>query len=215
MDRLGELDALYDEVHAAYRRADPELVRRRTVPEVLRSRVLLLGQALGRDTQRLSGLPYCHPPPERPRLSRGGKVLDDFLAMFGYTILAGGSRQYAYHTDLVHFFPGRRVSGSGDLKPLAQEIARNRRWFEAEVRLLQPSIVIALGGLAASEFLEHYARRRINRLGDVAGIPSRSQVAGFALQFIAVHHPSGAFQHPSSRETYQQAAAHVQRILAS
>lgn len=62
MDRLVALEALYDEIQAHYRSTDGELVRRRMIPDALNSRVVLIGQALAPDTQRLSGLPYCLPP---------------------------------------------------------------------------------------------------------------------------------------------------------
>ena len=213
MEPLTEINALYDEIHAHYAPRDPELVRRHAVPQALHSRVVLLGQALGRDTQRLSGLPFCFPPPERPILSRGGKVLDGFLANFGYTIVPGGRGQYAYHTDLAHYFPGRHERGSGDVKPPAEELARNRRWLETEVRLIKPAIVIALGQQPTAVFLERYGGRRVKRLLDVAAVPFPCRVVGIEVQLIAVHHPSGAFQHPSSREIYKRAAAHVRRIL--
>jgi uracil-DNA glycosylase family 4 len=215
MDRLSEVDALYDEIFAHYRSRDPELVRRRIVPEALESDVMLLGQALGRDTQRLSGLPFCFPPPERPRLSKGGRELDRFLARFGYTILPGGRGRYAHHTDLVHYFPGRNRRGSGDMRPPRDEVARSRRWLEAEVRLIRPVIVIALGVHPASVFLERYGGPRIKRLIDIAGVPIACRVAGMDVQMIAVHHPSGAFQHRSAAETYEHAAAHVRQLLRS
>jgi uracil-DNA glycosylase family 4 len=215
MDRLVDLNALYDEIHAFYGPDDRDLVRRRTVPEALQSRVVLLGQAPGRDTQRLSGLPYCFPPPERPTLSRGGQVLDAFLARFGYSIHPGGPRQYAYHTDLVHYFPGRRADGKGDLKPSAEEIARSQRWLETEISLVQPAIVIALGRQPAVVFLQRYGGKRIKRLVDVAGMPLPCEVAGIDVQLIAIHHPSGAFQHPAAGPTYGRAVSHVQWILAS
>lgn len=62
MERRARVEALYDEIFAHYRPRDPAFVCLRLVPDSLESRVVLLGQALGRDTQRLSGLPYCIPP---------------------------------------------------------------------------------------------------------------------------------------------------------
>jgi uracil-DNA glycosylase family 4 len=214
-DRLAELDGLYDEIYACYRRSDPLLVRRQTVPEALDSRVILVGQAPGRDTQRLSGLPYCLPPPESPTLSRGGRVLDAFLSRFGYTIHPEGRGQYAYHTDLAHYFPGRKTHGTGDAKPVRAEVVRSRRWLETELRLIEPAVVIALGKEPATAFLGRYAGRSVNRLTDVAATPIQCRVPGRDVQLIAVHHPSGAFQHPSSRETYESAAGALCEILGS
>jgi uracil-DNA glycosylase family 4 len=113
----------------------------------------------------------------------------------------------------VHHFPGRRSRGSGDLKPPDEEIARNRRWLEAEVRLLAPAIVIALGQQPAAVLLERYSGKRIRRLIDVAGVPLHCHIAGVDVQVIAVHHPSGAFQHSASGEAYKRAASHIRRVL--
>ncbi len=107
MHRRAKLAVLYDEIYEHYSARDPKLVRRRLMQEALQSRVMLIGQALGRDTQRLSGIPYYSPPAEHPTLSRGGLELDKFLAGFHYTIQLGGAGQYAYHTDLARYFPGR------------------------------------------------------------------------------------------------------------
>jgi uracil-DNA glycosylase family 4 len=213
-ERLSALNALYDEIYAFYRSRDTDLVRRRVIPEALESRVLLLGQASGRDTQRLSGLPYCFPSANDPRLSRGGEVLDAFLARFGYTIRPGGPRQYAYHTDLVHYFPGRKGRGGGDLTPSAEEVARSRRWLEIEIRLVQPLLIVALGKHPAAVFLRRYGGIEIKRLRDVAARPLSCCVGELRLHLIAVHHPSGAFQHRQSSLVYEHAAAHAARILS-
>ena len=213
--RRASLGSLYREIHSRYGGHDPELVPRRVVPEVLESRIMLVGQALGRDTQRLSGLPYHLPPrqsTERPVLSRGDKELDRFLARFGYTIQVDGEGQYAYHTDLVHFFPGRRPRGTGDLVPAEADI--NWRWFEREVNLLQPIVVVTLGLEPSRRCFERYAGRSVQRLGDVAGTPVSCQIRGQHLELIAVHHPSGAFQHPTSSKVYQRAARYIRQLLA-
>lgn len=207
------LETLYEEIYAQYRGSDPELVRRHLVRDALGSRVFLLGQALGRDTQRLSGFPYHHPPSEHPQLSRGGHELQRFVAKFGYRINLQGPGQYAYHTDLAHYFPGRKRRGTGDVLPTKAEVARNRGWFEIELRAIQPAIIITLGKQSTAALLGHYANRRIGRLTDIAGIPIDCNVVGQDVQLIAVHHPSRAFQHPSSRDAYECAAAHICRIL--
>ncbi len=213
--RVAELEILYDEIYSHFSTRDPQLVRRRVVPNVLASRVMLVGQALGRDTQRLSGLPYCFPHPDRPTLSRGGRTLERFLRTFGYTIDPSGDRQYAYHTDLTHYFPGRSTKGAGDIKPSAEEIARNWMWFEREIRLVRPLIVVALGQQAASSLLSRFAERSIKRLIDVVATPIHCIVYGHEVQLIAVHHPSGAFQHPASHEVYERAGKAIRGMVES
>ena len=214
MHRRAKLAVLYDEIYEHYSARDAKLVRRRLVLEALQSRVMLIGQALGRDTQRLSGIPYYPPPAETSTLSRGGRELDKFLAGFGYTIQLGGAGQYTYHTDLAHYFPERKAGGTGDRPPTAEEIALNWPWLEREIQLLQPVVVVTLGLEASRYFLQRYTGRRIQRLTDVAGTPESCHVLGRQVEMIAVHHPSGAFQHPTSKEVYRRAVEHVRRSLA-
>lgn len=215
-DDVNLLKALYKEVHAHYRERDPDLVRRLLIRRALDSRVLLLGQALAEKTQRLSGLPYCFPPSDKPSLSKGGRELDKFLDTFGYTIdPSADDRQYAYHTDLAHYFPGKKGFGFGDVSPSETDVAHDRLWFETEVGVLWPDVVIALGRHAADEFARRYQNRRVKRLADLEIEPSSAQVGSVSVKFIAVHHPSGAFQHPSSKERYGRATRHIQELLTS
>ena len=209
--RRAKLADLYLEIHEHYSPRDPKLACRRVIPEALESRVMLIGEALADDTQRVSEIPYYKlTPAGEPTLKRrgGGPVLDKFLARFGYTIDPGGRGQYAYHTDLACYFPGRKT------RPAAEEIARNQPWLEREIQLLEPVVVVTLGLLASASFLQRYAGRRVKKLADVAGIPVSCRVLGRQVDMIAVYHPSGAFQHRDSEAVYRRAAKHIRRILA-
>lgn len=213
--RVLELEALYREIYDHYGRRDPELVLRVIIEASLRSRIVLLGQALAKDTQRLSGLPYCFPPASNPRLSKGGRTLDEFLARFGYTIDPKiDERQYAHHTDLAHYFPGKKTKGSGDPVPAAGEVEHDREWFERELAIIKPSVVVALGKEPALEFARRYLGRDYSKLSDVPVEPMTTEVRGLNLEFLAVHHPSGAYQHPSSVDRYVQAARWIVEVLA-
>ena len=96
------------------------------------------GFAVDKKTRRsVSGL-ACHAGGDNTRMcmvafDEGDKAGLATLGDHGYTIDPHGHGQYAYHTDLVHYFPGRRESGTGDVKPSAEEIELNRHWFEIEM----------------------------------------------------------------------------------
>jgi uracil-DNA glycosylase family 4 len=211
--RARELEALYDEIYTHYAARDPELVPRVLFEGSLDSRVVLLGQALAKDTQRRSGIPYCFPPASQLRLSNGGRVLDAFLAWFGYTIDPRiVDRHYAHHTDLAHYFPGKKAA-SGDLVPSAREVRHDREWFERELVIIRPAVVVALGKEPALEFSRRYLGRDYSKLRDVPVEPMDTDIDGLSLQFVAVHHPSGAYQHPSSVERYEQVARYIEEIL--
>jgi len=125
--RLQDLQRVYDEEFAAAVVVDHAVVRREALAETLDSELFLVGQALARDKQRLSGLPYIFPGGPPHILSKGGRVLDGWLAEIGDSIVPERrDRHYAYHADLHPGFPGRK-STSGDVVPtIAQIEARYR-----------------------------------------------------------------------------------------
>lgn len=195
--RVHRLDMLYREihVHAAARDAgSPRLIRRRVHPRSLEGELLLLGQGLAKETQRLTGYPYRLPT----GLSRGGRRLDGFLSSFRYTIdHTDVTRRYAYSTDLVPWFPGRTKDGRHDLQPSEEEIASCWSWFEREVELVEPSIVILLGFSAAHAFLNRYACMNIrpnkSTLADVVGRAFDVEVRACPVTAVAIYHPSAAW----------------------
>jgi len=210
---LDEVERLYAEIHAFASSEDSELVPRRVLPEALESEVVILGQALGRDTQRLSGLPYTLAD---GTLSRGGRVLDGFLSKFGYTISPDGHRQYVYSTDLVCRYPGRKARGSGDELPGPEEIKESAPWLEAELLLVRPRVVVLLGKAAGLTFLARYSGMRATSLREVAGTPHPAVISDLEVTAFVVHHPSGAFQFPGeSGPLYERTAAQIRSFLGA
>lgn len=82
------------------------------------------------------------------------------------------------------------------------------------MRILRPKVIVALGKDPTVAFADRYLGLRVNDLSDLAIDPKETKVAGVNVSFLAVHHPSGAFQHPSSVGRYAKAARHVQQILS-
>jgi len=215
LDRRVRLQQLYDEIYAYAAANDPQLRPRVVIDSMAVSEVVLVAQALGRDTQRLSGFPYVFPG---SGLSKGGATLDRFLAEFGYTIDPGAaSRRYAFHTDLVPWFPGRNPRGSGDKVPTPEEIGRCWEWLEREIEIVAPRVVIALGLPAAKELLSRHGGMRVTRaspkLGDLLGGTHTCTFDGRALPTFVVHHPSGAFQHPASGAVYKSTGEAISGTL--
>src|SRR5256885_6917086 len=102
------------------------------------ARVVLVGEQPGND-EDLAGRPFVGP---------GGKLLDRALAE------AGIDREQAYVTNVVKHFKweprGKRRIHS---KPNAAEVEACRPWFEAEVAVLKPDVIICLGATAAQSLL--------------------------------------------------------------
>src|SRR6266403_6132137 len=102
------------------------------------ARVMMVGEQPG-DKEDLQGRPFVGP---------AGAVLDKALAA------AGIDRQEVYVTNIVkHFKWEPRGKRRLHKKPNAQEISACRPWLEAEIALVKPRVIVALGATAAQAML--------------------------------------------------------------
>jgi hypothetical protein len=113
--KLHKIGKLYEQIHnrcfgipGCEMKPDARKVQRKVVKRAIESEVVIIGQALGKSTQRLSGLSYMS---INEQLSRTGQVLDNFLNSFGYTIDPSSSLKYVYSSDIVQCYPGRLTRG--------------------------------------------------------------------------------------------------------
>src|SRR5829696_8013657 len=140
----------------------------------VQARILFVGEQPG-DQEDRAGHPFVGP---------AGKILDKALAE------AGIARQDVYITNAVKHFKwepqGKRRKHK---KPSAAEIAACRPWLEAEVRVIQPAVIVCLGATAAQA-----AFGKVVRLHEVSG-----RFWDTALgQVFATAHPSAILRHPEA-----------------
>ncbi|HEY6122447.1 MAG TPA: UdgX family uracil-DNA binding protein, partial [Pyrinomonadaceae bacterium] len=103
-----------------------------------RSTILFVGEQPGNE-EDLSGKPFVGP---------AGRLLDQALEE------AGIDRSQTYVTNVVkHFKWEPRGKRRIHKKPNAQEIAACRPWLEAEVAVINPRVIVALGATAAQALL--------------------------------------------------------------
>ena len=103
-----------------------------------RVRVMFVGEQPGNE-EDLSGRPFVGP---------AGRLLDDALAA------AGIDRKQTYVTNVVkHFKWEPRGKRRIHKKPNSLEITACRPWFEAEIALIKPDVIVALGATAAQALL--------------------------------------------------------------
>jgi DNA polymerase len=96
-----------------------------------KARVMLIGEAPGRE-EDIKGLPF---------VGRSGQLLDKMLAAIGL------DRTAAYITNIVPFRP------PGNRSPTPAETAICRPFMDRHVELVNPEILVFLGGVAAKEML--------------------------------------------------------------
>ncbi len=139
----------------------------------VRSPVLLVGQAPGPKEIELG----------RPFAWTAGRTLFRWFAQIGLDEEA--FRRRVYLAAVCRCFPGKRPRG-GDRVPSPAEIANCAPWLEAELRLLQPRLILPAGRLAIERFLA------FRTLREVVGRQFRVTAAGVESDLIPLPHPSGA-----------------------
>lgn len=138
-------------------------------------RVLLVGQAPGAH-EPVRGRPFAH---------TAGKTLFKWLhAATGLD--EEQARDRIFFAAVCRCFPGKSPRGGGDRVPDEDEMAACAPWLDAEIGLLRPTLVLAVGKLAIGRFLP------CARLEDVVGEIWPGARAGRRFDVLPLPHPSGA-----------------------
>ena len=138
----------------------------------------------------------------RPWRGRAGKTLrrwleleeDEFYETF-------------YCASVTRCYPGRAPSGRGDRTPTPREQELCSFWMDWELELLQPDLIVPVGGLAIRRLLG------ISGLGESIG--RRHEIYGAAV--VPLPHPSGAsswLNSQANRTLTARAAALAREELA-
>jgi len=137
------------------------------------ARMMLVGEQPG-DYEDVAGKPFVGP---------AGKIMDRALEE------AGIDRKKVYVTNAVkHFKWEPRGKRRVHKKPNAREIAACRPWLEAEVRLVRPNLVVAMGATAAQTIFGPSFRVTRER-GKVLS-------SKLAPKVLATVHPSSLLRQP-------------------
>jgi uracil-DNA glycosylase family protein len=157
------------------------------------SEVMFVGEQPG-DQEDLQGRPFVGP---------AGRVLDDAM------LEAGIDRTKAYVTNAVkHFKWQARGKRRIHQKPNAAEMAACRPWLDAELEVVKPSVLVALGSTAAQALLGRQFRVTQQR-----GVPVESELAPTVLATV---HPSSILRAPDEearRQAYADFVADL-RVVA-
>ncbi|MEP7013834.1 MAG: uracil-DNA glycosylase family protein [Verrucomicrobiota bacterium] len=140
----------------------------------IRSDVILVGQAPG----------PREPVLERPFAHTAGKTLFRWFEQFcGMNEVA--VRSTIYFAAVCRCFPGKNTGGT-DRVPSPDEILNCSSWMNEEITILRPSLIIPVGRLAITQFVE------CGKLEEVIGRKFTAYRAGHAFDLIPLPHPSGA-----------------------
>jgi uracil-DNA glycosylase len=152
-----------------------------------KAEIVFVGEQPG-DKEDLAGRPFVGP---------AGGVLDEGLEA------AGIDRSLAYVTNAVkHFKWVARGKRRIHQKPNAAEMAACRPWLEAELAVVRPKVLVALGATAAQSLLGRQFRVTKQR-----GTPVESELAPYV---VATVHPSSILR----QETDEARAAAMKDFVA-
>ncbi len=136
--------------------------------------VVLIGEAPGAKEDQL-GQPFIGP---------SGKLLDRLL------IEAGLTRETVFITNVFKARP------PGNRDPTAAEVAHHRPWLEAQLEIIQPSVIVPLGRHALKRFLPDA------KIGEAHGTVIEHE----GRRLMPLYHPAAALHNPNLRETLSQDA---------
>lgn len=138
----------------------------------------------------------------RPWRGRAGRTLRGWLEVDEEEFYAS-----FYCASVTRCYPGKARSGRGDRTPTPREQQLCAFWRDHELRLIEPRLIVPVGGLAARRLL---------------GLKSVSECVGGRFEHdgvvaIPLPHPSGAsswLNDPANRERVAVAAELIRRELA-
>ena len=157
------------------------------------ARLMVVGQAPGiRETEV-----------KKPFSGPSGKRLFGWFAEIGWD--EGWFRETQYMTAITKCFPGKAASGRGDRVPGVEEQRLCAPHLDREIAIVDPEIVVPIGGLAIRRFLGAAPlRERIGRRFDIEG-----------RIVVPLPHPSGANLWLNRRENQrlvEEALAHLRAL---
>ncbi|MGW8319377.1 MAG: uracil-DNA glycosylase family protein [Candidatus Promineifilaceae bacterium] len=168
------------------------------------AKVMIIGQAPG----------VTEVEAQRPFNAGSGKRLFGWLKQAGWEETQFRNQQYM--TAVTKCYPGKSSNGRGDRVPTRAEQRLCRPFLERELALVDPRLVIPVGGLAIRLFFENGARLK-DVIGTAAYVPSETQVGSAAIELtraeqrrefdaalpmagrwiVPLPHPSGASTWPN------------------
>lgn len=131
--------------------------------------VMLIGQAPGITEGQV----------KRPFNAGSGKRLFQWLGAAGWD--EDEFRGSAYMTAVTKCYPGPNIGGKGDRVPTPFEQALCRPWLEQEIRLVNPRLILLVGGLAIK--LLYPASTRLNEIIGTAAYFPPEALASNPLNF--------------------------------
>ena len=141
-----------------------------------KAKIMIIGEAPGKDEDRM-GVPF---------VGSAGQLLDQMLASVGY------DRTSVYIANIMPWRP------PGNRPPTAEEIEMMRPFMEKHIALIQPDIILALGGTACKTLL-HEGAGIMKLRGRLQTYQTISEVASYSVPLMPCLHPDFLLRSPQHK----------------
>lgn len=102
-----------------------------------------MAQAPGKTGVRVSGI---HWNKKGGTLTKGGIFLDKQLALVRYSVnISNKAIPRPYTTNVLQCWTGRVADGSRDRAPTTTELNNCKQWWQKEIEIIQPRVMVLLG----------------------------------------------------------------------
>ena len=171
---------------------------------------MVVGQAPGKVEASQTRRPFSGP---------AGKRLFRWLAEAGWS--EEEFRSLNYMTAITKCYPGPHPAGRGDRVPSKVEQALCKPWLEQELALVQPQVMVPVGGLAIGRFLSSarlddvVGRLYVRPVDDEGLTEWAKQHLSPVARLVPLPHPSGASQwtnHVDNQARVQEALRCLRRL---
>jgi DNA polymerase len=154
-----------------------------------KAKVMLIGEAPGAN-EDLEGVPFC---------GASGKLLDNMLATIGLS-----RKENAYITNTIFWRP------PGNRRPTPEELEICRPFVERHIALLDPALLVMVGGTAAAALVDD--QTNVSRL---RGKELELQLASTkqAYPVIVTFHPSYLLRSPQQKRLAWQDMLFIQQCM--
>ena len=179
MNRQAQLDALHAEIRACRKCLDAgyAITPGGVFSGRVGARIMIVGQAPGiTEIQVL-----------RPFNASAGRRLFEWLGEAGFDEADFRANQYI--SSVTKCYPGKMPNGRGDRRPGREEQQLCRPYLDRTLAIIQPEVIILVGGLAIETLLGKFKLEAI--IGKVFERPAPWDRAK-TVKMIPLPHPSGA-----------------------
>jgi uracil-DNA glycosylase family 4 len=218
MEKAYELGKLYQQIfqcNCCQPKVIDSKVKRQVMENTLDSEIVLMAQAPGACGVRISGV---HWNKEDGSLTRGGSFLDNQLTIINYSVdFHNKTAPRPYTTNVLQCWTGRVVDSKRDRTPTKTELEKCKKWWQKELEIIQPKIMVLLGAKATESLAQTIDKKWVfAKMLKCQG--EHIPIWDMELKVFFLPHPAGPFKetndpYRTKSQIYQEVFQRVKENL--